>query len=237
MSKRTLILTAKNETILNGDNIKEYMDYGNSHDLRICGEIHYPPIMLFLTPEEIVNMVTEEKPEAIIVNDVDFVIADIYHDGQLIKMFEDRGVCVCNTEYDHSLADFNQLLEEDVKEKIKEAVHNYIEETLNEPERHIAVMTIDSSRDELVSFVKEVSDKECTNACVFDVREFNSEISKKMDRCIYDLGINKIIVNDNELLTPTLKQYLYKLQEENIDIVLKENYDMNVERFQEMTIN
>lgn len=237
MSKRTLILTAQSETILNGDNIKEYMDYSKSHDLYIYGEIHYPPIMLFLNPEEMVNMIMDENPEAIIVNDIDFVIADIYHDGQLLKMFEDRGVYVYNTEYDHSLADFNQLLDKDVKEMVKAAVHNYIEETLNESERHVAVMTIDSSRDELVSFVEEVSDKECTNVCVFDVREFDSKISKKMDRCIHDLGINKIIIYDNELLTSTLKQYLHNLQEEDIDIVLKEDYDMNIDRYQEMTIN
>ena len=89
MSKSTLILTSETETILNGESEDKFMKYAKEHNLDIGGEMHYPLIMSFIAPEQIVDAVMKVHPEIVIADDVDFIVANAYHDGRFIKMFED----------------------------------------------------------------------------------------------------------------------------------------------------
>lgn len=240
MSRKALILSTGSINTLDKNKLKDYVDYGNKHNLDICGEIHCSPFMFFVTPKEIVDMIMEEKPEVIIADDPDIIIADICQNGELLKMFKNEGATVVNTELDHDIQDFNKLLDEDMKRDIKETVNHVIGQLLYEEKNNVAIMTNDSSREELMSFVKKVS-LESEQTCIIEIPEFNPQMSKHIDFCIKDSDINKIIIYDRELLTSSMKEYLFKLQTEcNIDIGFKEEYDMNVEetlRFNGMGLN
>lgn len=117
MGKRTLILTSETQTILNGENEEKYTKYAKEHNLEINGEMHYPPVMSFVAPEEIVEAVKQVDPEVVIADGIDFIIANAYHDGRFIKMFEDNGISVINSEMSLNISDFNRMMDDDMFEK------------------------------------------------------------------------------------------------------------------------
>ena len=156
MGKRTLIITSETQTILNGENEEKYTKYAKEHNLEINGEMHYPPVMSFVAPEEIVEAVKQVDPEIVIADSVDFIIANDYHDGRFIKMFEDNGISVINSEMSLNVSDFNRMIDDDMFEKLKEAILYAVEETFKENENRIAIITIDSSRDEFMAFTDDV---------------------------------------------------------------------------------
>lgn len=226
MSKRTLILTSETETILNGDNEEKYMKYAKEYNLNISGEMHYPPIMSFIAPEQIVDAVMKVHPEIVIADDVDFIIANAYHDGRFIKMFEDKGISVVNSKMPISFSDFNKMIDDDMLKELKEAVHYAIEVAFKERKEKIAIITNDSSRAEFMDFIKRLSE-ESEKVCIIEIPAFDSRMSKHIDFCIEDAEVNKVIVYDDELMTTSMEQYLFKLQTKNhIEIRFTEDYDM-----------
>lgn len=226
MSKRTLILTSGTQTILNGESEEKYMKYVKENNLNISGEMHYSPVMSFIAPEQIVDAVMKVNPEVIIADDVDFIVANAYHDGRFIKMFEDKGISVVNSIMPISFSDFNRMIDDDMLEELKEAVHYVIEETFKERKDRIAIITNDSSRDEFMDFVKRLSE-ESKKVCIIEMPSFDSRMSKHIDFCIKDSDVNKIIVYDDELMTKSMQQYLCKLQaNDSIEVSFMEDYDM-----------
>ncbi len=211
MSKRTLILTSEIETILNSENEEKYIKYAKEHNLEISGEMHYPPIMSFVYPEKIVEAVMKVNPEIIIADDVDFIVANAYHNGLFIKMFEEKGISVINSEMAMSLSDFNRMIDDDMLEKLKEAVHYAIEETFKEREDRTAIITTDSSRDEFKNFAKRLYE-ESEKVCIIEMPVFDSRMIKHVDFCIKDSNINKVIIYNDVLLNSSMKEYLFKLQ-------------------------
>lgn len=129
--------------------------------------MHYPPVMSFIAPEQIVDAVMKVNPEIIIADDVDFIIANAYHDGRFIKMFEDKGISVVNSKIPISLSDLNRMIDDDMLEELKEAVYYVIEETFKERKDRIAIITNDSSRDEFMDFVKRLSE-ESKKVCIIE---------------------------------------------------------------------
>ena len=226
MGKRTLILTSETQTILNGENEEKYMKYAKEHNLEISGEMHYPPVMSFIAPEQIVDAVMKVNPEVIIADDVDFIIANAYHDGRFIKIFEDNGISVINSEMSLNISNFNRMIDDDMLEELKEAVHYAIEETFKEGKDRIAIITNDSSRDEFMDFTKRLYE-ESEKVCIIEMPAFDLRMSKHVDFCIKDSDVNKVIVYDDELMTKSMKQYLFKIQtRDSIEISFKEDYDM-----------
>lgn len=226
MSKRILILTTEVQTILNGKNEEKYMKYAREHNSEIIGEMHYPPVMSFVAPEKIVEAVKQVNPEIVIANDVDFIIANAYHDGRFVKMFEENGISVINSEMTLNISDFNKIIDDDMLEKMKESIHYAIEETVKENKKRIAIITKDSSRDEFMDFVKQLSE-ESEKICIIEMPTFDPKTCKHIDFCIKDSDINKVIVYDDELITQSMEQYLFKLQTINhIAIRFKEDYDI-----------
>ncbi len=226
MNKRTLVLTSGTQTILNGEGEEKYMKYAKENNLNISGEMHYPPVMLFIAPEQIVDAVMKVNPEIIIADDVDFIVANAYHDGRFIKMFEDKGISVVNSKMLISFSDFNRMIDDDMLEELKEAVHYAIEETFKERKDRIAIITNDSSRDEFMDFVKRLSE-ESKKVCIIEMTAFDSRMSKHIDFCIKDSDVNKIIVYDDELMTMPMQQYLCRFQEnDSIEVSFMEEYDI-----------
>lgn len=226
MGKRTLILTSEIETILNGESEEKYMKYAKEHNLEISREMHYPPVMSFIAPEQIVDAVMKVNPEIIIAVDVDFIVANAYHDGRFIKMFEDKGISVVNSKIPISLSDLNRMIDDDMLEKLKEAVHYVIEETFKERKDRIVIITNDSSRDEFIDFVKRLSG-ESKKVCIIEIPAFVPKMSKHIDFCIKDLDVNKVIVYDDKLMTKSMKQYLSKIQiQDHIEVGFMEDYNL-----------
>lgn len=226
MGKRTLILTSETQTILNGENEEKYTKYAKEHNLEINGEMHYPPVMSFVAPEEIVEAVKQVDPEVVIADGIDFIIANAYHDGRFIKMFEDNGISVINSEMSLNISDFNRMMDDDMFEKSKEAIHYAVEETFKENKDRIAIITTDSSRNEFMAFVKRLYE-ESEKVCIIEMPVFDSRMDKHIDFCIKDSGVNKVIVYDDELMTKSMEQYLFKIQtKDSIEISFKEDYDM-----------
>lgn len=240
MSKSTLILTSETQTILNGESEEKYMKYAKENNLNISGEMHYPLIMSFIAPEQIVDAVMKVNPEIVIADDVDFIIANAYHDGRFIKMFEEKGVSVINSEMTLNISDFNRMIDDDMLEELKEAVHYAIEETFKEREDRIVIITNDSSRDEFMDFVKRLSE-ENKKVCIIEMLAFDPRMSKHVDFCIKDSDVNKVIVYDDELKIKSMEQYLFKLQtKDHIEISFMEDYDMANNqplKLQEMVLN
>lgn len=226
MGKRTLILTSETQTILNGENEEKYTKYAKEHNLEINGEMHYPPVMSFVAPEEIVEAVKQVDPEIVIADGVDFIIANAYHDGRFIKMFEENGISVINSEMSLNISNFNRMIDDDMLEELKEAVHCAIEETFKEGKDRIAIITNDSSRDEFMDFTKRLYE-ESEKVCIIEMPAFDLRMSKYIDFCIKDSGVNKVIVYDGELMTKSMEQYLFKLQtKDHIEISFMDDYDI-----------
>lgn len=216
------------------------MKYAEEHGLDIQGEMHYPPVMSFTSLKQIIDAVMETNSEVVIINDVDFIIANAYHDGQLIKMFEEKDIAVINSEIDISLSELYRSIDVDMLMKFKEASHYAVGDMLKESKGNTAVMTVDYSRYDFQSFVEKISEKS-ERICIIEMSKFDLMISKHIDLCIKDSYIKKVIVYDNELMTKSMQQYLSKLQTiDNIEIEFKEDYDMVDEqsfRYKGMSLN
>lgn len=226
MGKRTLILTSETETILNGEGEEKYIKYAKEHDLDISGEIHYPLILSFVDPKLIVDAVERVDSEVIIVDDADFIVANAYHKGQIIKMFEEKGISVVSSEILMNLLEFCKMIDDDMPKELKELVQNTIEETFQDSEERIAVMTVDSSRDEFKDFIKRLSEQS-EKVCIIEMPEFDPRMCKGLDFCLKDSDVNKVIVYDDELMTKSMEQYLYKLQTQDyIDVGFMEDYNL-----------
>lgn len=240
MSQKTSILTFETESILKDKNKERYTKYAKEHHLKITGELHCPVLMLFVDPERIVKEVMKMDSEVIIVDEFEFLIANAYHGGQLIKMFEEKGIDVISTKLPISFSDFNQMMTDESLKALKEIVDNGISETFKKRENKLAILTVDSSKDDLIDYIKRLQEDN-NKVSVIELPAFDPKMSDQIDFCIRDSDINKVIVYDQELLTSSMKQYLFKLQtKDNIEISFFEEHDMDNEQLlqhQEMIIH
>ena len=240
MSQKTSILTFETESVLKDEKKERYTKYAKEHHLKITGELHCPALMLFVDPEHIVKEVMKMGSEVIIVDEVEFLMANAYHDGQLVKMFEEQDIDVISTKLPMSFSDFNQMIDDESLKELKETVHKAISETFQKRENKVAILTVDSSKDELIDFIKRLQE-ENNKVSVIDLPAFDPRMSDQIDFCIRDSDINKVVVFDQELLTSSMKQYLFKLQtKENVEICFMKEHDMDNEQslqHQEMMIH
>lgn len=226
MGKRTLILTSETKMSVDNYNEEKYLEYAKQHDLDIIDRMHYPWDTSFLEPELIVNVAMRVNPEVVISDDVDFIVANAYHDGRLVKMFEEKGVSVISTETSMSFSEINSMIDDETVDKIKRFIDDAIERSAIMEGKRIAVMTIDSTTDEFSNFRDELS-KVSEKVCVIQLPQFYPFMSEAMDFIMKNSDITKVIIYDEELMTKNMKQYLSKLQtEDNIEVFMKDDYDM-----------
>ena len=104
MKNKAIILTAEYENNMEDKQRKKYFQYARENGLELTGEIHYPFAMAFIDPESFVEEVMKSKPDIILSDDEVFLYANLYHDGKIIEMFEEKGVNVINTEIEMELS-------------------------------------------------------------------------------------------------------------------------------------
>ncbi len=211
MSKKTIILTIDSENMGNTLQAVKYLKYAHEHNLNIKGEMHLPFIMAFIAPEQLVELVASENPEVVIANDEPFIVANFYHNGELVKLFEQKGIQVINTELD--LQQFNNEIDEDMRSKLKEAVNYAIEETFKSEEQNGAVIiTNNANRKEVLDFTEYLGNSGISRIHIFDIDEFNHDIEIQVNKVIQKSDINKVIIYDKELMDESLLKYLHNLQ-------------------------
>lgn len=226
MGKRTLILTSETESSIDNYDEEKYLEYAKQHHLDIIDRMHYLMVTSFIEPELIVDVAMKVNPEVIISDDIDFIVANAYHDGRLVKMFEEKGVSVISTKTSISFSEINSMIDDESLEKLKRFIDDAIEKASIVNGERITVMTVDSSRDEFSDFIRRLN-KESEKVCVIELPKFYSFMSEGVDLCLKNSKVNKVIVYDDELMTKAMEKYLSKIQtKDHIEIGLMEDYDM-----------
>lgn len=240
MIKKALILTTQSEFSTNTKEFDNYIRFADEHGLEIQNEMHYPPVLAYINPESLVDTVVKLDPDVVIANDVEFLIANAYHQGRLMELFEKHDIIVVNSQLEVTYSNINEVLNSRILKKIDDYVNHCIEETFSEREENVGIITTDASREELRTFASKLN-KKSNKVCFIEIPEFVPEISRNIDSCISLSHINHVIIFDNELLTPSMKQYLFKLSSENNinisfegDCVIDEIEDVSL---QGMTLN
>lgn len=209
------IIVASREEELTEEKRAKFDIYAKEHDLEIVEQVQYPSIMAILNPEEFVETILAAKPDVILTDDAHFLLADLYHDGNLLELFVREGVSVLNPTTDEELTQISAFVNKNFKQKIKDTVDGSLEQLMNSDQdiQAIAIITSDVDDERIKDAVSGLKKEGTIKACVVEIRRFTEEMKDELEIFFKDQGIEKIIIFDAKIMTPLLEDYLNYLEE------------------------
>lgn len=243
MKNKTIILTAENENNIEDKQREKYFQYAKENGLELTEEIHYPFAMPFADPEIFVKEVMKAKPDIILTDDEVFLYANLYHDGKIIEMFEEKGVNVINTEIEMELSKLNDQFTDEFKARFKNAVHYAFAMTFSQEiteclGKNVAIICNSEQKDEADMVAGYLKSSGVESISCFIADEINDNVTAIMDQKIREKNINSIIVYEGKQTNDTLKNYLSALDSNrNVNVYYSRQNQNEQEMSQIMKMN
>ena len=243
MKNEAIILTAEYKNNMEGKQREKYIQYAKENGLELTGEIHYPFAMPFADPESFVKEVMKAKPDIILTDDEIFLYANLYHDGKIIEMFEEKGVNVINTEIEMELSKLNDQFTDEFKARFKNAVHYAFAMTFSQEiteclGKNVAIICNSEQKNEADMMAGYLKSSEVESISCFIADEINENTITIMNQKIREKNINSIVVYEGKQMNDTLKNYLSALDSEgNVNIYYSGQHQNEQEMSQTMKMN
>lgn len=194
-------------------NSRERMEaelFARKYDLRVIGESHYPFSVPILNPDDFVNVLLNMNADTFIFDDECLIFADIYNDGEIVKNIKEKGITIYNKELDCELEAICFVLNKDLKNRMKNAVTKALEELYQGGEQ-IAVMTTNAENKDFIKYANGLSGKTHTRILTICIDEYCDEMKPIIERFLKEKNIDKLIVYDEEIISPEFKEAMEEL--------------------------
>lgn len=231
--KKAIIVASKEENITE-EKRAEFDAYAKEHDLEIIEQIKYPSIMAILDPDEFVKSMLLSKPDIVLTDDAHFLLADLYHDGKILKALEQKGVQVFNPKSDDELTKVSEFVNKEFKQKIKETVDGSLDQLVNSDDEAetVAIITSDTDSEKIKDAIGELNKSNTVKACVMEMEEFTEEMKDELKLFFEVQKVKTIIIFDSKIMTPLFEEYLNYVENKlGIQVIyageLKENSVIN----------
>lgn len=243
MKNKTIILTAEYESIMKGKQGEKYIQYAKENKLSLIAELHYSFVMPFSDPERFVEEVMKAKPDIILTDDEMFLYANLYHDGKIAELFEEKGVTVLHMEIEMELSKLNEQFDDEFKARFKNAVHYAFAKTFSQESaenlgQNLVIISNGTQKDEMFKLIDHLKSNGTRDISYFVTAEFDENMTEKINQVIKEKDISSIIIYENGQMNKTLADYLSTLIcERNIDVYFGEQIQDDMEISQRMQMN
>lgn len=127
-------------------------------------------------------------------------------------------------------------MNEEMKNSIKHAVSNSLQELNQESTGQTAVMTNNTEREEFSQYVEMLSEKFETKIHTICMNDYCDDMKPVLEKYIKDNNIEKIIIYDEEMMIP---EFIEVMNELSVNVESRKEFDleMNEEPANEMKLN
>lgn len=207
--KKALIISEKEENI-EKEELKKFIDYADSNNLLLQGEVHCPLALILLEPEELISTIVNIKDiDEILVNNEALIVADILHDGKITEKFHEEGIEIKHIELDIELGEiYKKFSDSNIENVLKHVLFNEVGDIF-EPEKIIAIITNDDSQEELRDFVNQIMETKNVGVHLICMNNYMSEMEPMLEKAIG--GCEQVIIFDNEVANIEFVESMDKL--------------------------
>lgn len=243
MKNKTIILNANTDSVIGTEQGDKYFEYAKQNDLNLVAELHYSFVMPFTSPERFVEEVMKAKPNTILTDDEAFLFANLYHDGRIIELFEEKGVTVLHTGIEMELSKLNEQFDDEFKKTFKKAIRYAFAKTFSQESaenlgQNLVIISNGTQKDEMFKLIDHLKSKGTRDISYFLTTEFDENMIEKINQVINEKDISSIIIYENGQMNKTLADYLSTLIcERNIDVYFGEQIQDDMEISQRMQMN
>lgn len=207
--KNAIYLTPLEDELNNRERMEIEL-FARKHDLRVIGESHYPFSIPILNPDDFVNILSNMNADTFIFDDECLIFADIYNDGEIVKNIKEKGITIYNKELDCELEAISSVLNKDLKNKIKNAVTNALEEICLGGEQ-IAVITANVDNEDFVNYITALSERTKKDVLTICMNEYGEVVKPVLGKYIKEKNIDRLIIYGDELLSPEFEEAIEEL--------------------------
>lgn len=214
----------------------EVEHFARKYDLRLVGESHYPFIVPILNPHDFVNILSDMNADTFICDDKCLIYADIYNDGEITNSIKKKGITVFHKKLNCELEAICSVMSEEMKNSIKHAVSNSLQELNQESIGQIAVLTNNTEREEFSRYIEMLSEKFETKVPTICMNDYYDEMKPVLENYIKSNNIEKIVIYDEEMMIPEFIEVMNQL---SVNIESRKEFDleMNEEPINAMKLN
>lgn len=134
----------------------------------------------------------------------------IYNDGEIVKSIKEKGITIYNKELDCELEAICSVLNKDVKNKMKNAVEDALEE-MRQGGEQIAIITVNVDNEDFVKYANGLSKKTHTRILTICIDEYCDEMKPVLERFLKEKNIDRLIVYYEEIISPEFKETMEEL--------------------------
>lgn len=231
--KKAIILTPK-QTSLEEDELRDFVEFAESNDMKIIGVAHYPFLSAINHPKEFVYTLSrQEEVNTYIVDDEILIDSNAYNDGVLFEELKKANIYVYHSKYETELKNIWSALDNMMKGLLKDAVA-YAKEKMNE--HNAMIITNDKNQKNVDALINNIEGKGLIS--IVEIQAYISEMKDILEEDIRKNSIVEVIILDRELMTSELIEDLEMLSKKyEFQIYDVDRYMMKQQSVDQMMVN